>query len=112
MTAQLVGMLPLLLNDSKNHLPAPVSGVQPLVGLAYLFQRQHLGDEGTYLATLDERAHLFQSCSLSSEKHAMEGLVVLVEWREVALRAEDGRQATEGLRSRDALNDRPATHGI
>jgi hypothetical protein len=42
-------MLPSLLRDSKDYLPAPVSGVQPRVGFAYFFQRQYLLDEGAYL---------------------------------------------------------------
>ena len=88
-------MLPSVPSDSEDDLPAPVSGIQPLVGLADFFQRQHLGDEGPYLAALDERTHLLESCSLTCEEHAIESLVLLVEWGEVALRAEDGRQAPE-----------------
>ena len=79
---------------------------------ADFFQRQDLVDEGAYLATLGERAHLLQSCSLTCKEHAIESLVLLIEWCEVALRAEDGRQAPEGLRGRDALNNRPAAHGV
>lgn len=35
-------LLPLLLRDFQDHLPATVSRIQSLVGLADLFQRQHL----------------------------------------------------------------------
>jgi hypothetical protein len=35
----------LLIRDPQDYLPAPVAGVEPLVGLADLFQGQHLGDE-------------------------------------------------------------------
>src|SRR4028119_2201972 len=103
-------MLPLVLLDPENNLAAPVPGVQSLVGLADLFQRQHLGDQRPHLSALDERTHLLEPCSLAREEHAIESLVLLVVWGEVALRAEDRRQPPEGLRGGDAINDRAAPH--
>src|SRR4028119_1679472 len=106
-----VGMLPLVLPDPENNLATPVPGVQSLVGLADFFQRQHLGDQWPYLSTLKEHTHLLESCSLTREEHAIEGLVLLVVRGQVALCAENGRQAPEGPRGGDALNDRGAAHG-
>jgi hypothetical protein len=82
------------------------------VGLADLFQRQHLRNEGPHQATLDEPAHLLKPRPLTQEEHTVKDLVFLVERREVTLRAKDGRQAPEGFRGRDALNNRPAAHGV
>ncbi len=65
------------------------------MGLTHLSQRQHPGDEGTQLAPLDQRSQLLESRPLAREEHTVEGLVLLVERRQVALRAEDGRQAPE-----------------
>jgi hypothetical protein len=52
------------------------------VGLTDVFQRQHLCDERSYEAALEEPVQLLQPRPLTREEHAIERLVLLVERRE------------------------------
>src|SRR3712207_8446368 len=59
----------------------------------------------TTLFRSQKRRHLVQARPLAQEQDAVQRLVVGVERRQVALRAEDRRQPPERPRGRDALDD-------
>src|SRR5918998_6885688 len=103
---QAVVCLPLA-RDPQHDLAAPMPGLELLVRLADLVQVEDLIYEGLYLSALDHAVQLVQSRPLSRREDAVQDLVLLVEGREISLPTEDGRDASEGPRSRNAID-----HGI